>query len=106
MCFTGNKQSLVYVDIHFLQCIDFFLHCYWIDDDSVSNDIFYSVMKNSGRYRMQNMFDSVELESMSRVWSTLEPGYNFIRRSKDIYNFSFSFIAPLEAEENVDWHFR
>ena len=43
------------------------------------------------------MFVPVELKGMSRVRATLKTGYNVIIWGKDIDNFAFAFIAPLEA---------
>lgn len=38
---------------------------------------------------------------MTGIRATLESCYDIISWSQDINNFTFSFIAPLEAENNI-----
>ena len=50
---------------------------------------------------MKDVFVAAELEGMAGVRAALKTGYDIVIVSQEVYDFSFPFIAPLEAEDNV-----
>ena len=40
---------------------------------------------------------------MAGIWSSLETSYHIIVGSKHIHYFSFTFIAPLETQQDIDF---
>jgi hypothetical protein len=53
---------------------------------------------------MQNMFLIVELEGVTGIGSTLEPGNYIIIPRERIDQFALTLIAPLQAEQNIHFH--
>jgi hypothetical protein len=43
------------------------------------------------------MFFALKNQGVSGIGSTLKAGHNIVRLAKHINNFTFTFIAPLEA---------
>lgn len=50
------------------------------------------------------MLDAIELKRMTGVRSSLESCDYLIFGSNYINNFTFSFIAPLKAQQNIYFH--
>jgi hypothetical protein len=50
---------------------------------------------------MQNILFSVKFKGVSGIGAALETRHHIIVGSQVIHNFSFSFIAPLKAQDNV-----
>ena len=51
---------------------------------------------------MKHVLYSVKLECVPCVWATLKPRYYIVARRQYIHDFSFSLIAPLKAENDVN----
>src|SRR5688572_26084219 len=96
-CFFRNEQVALYVEIIFLQLFYFGAKNDRIENDPVSNYIFCFIAKNSRRYLMKHMFNSIKLECMTRVWSALKARDYIVFWCKDVNNFPFAFIAPLKT---------
>lgn len=47
---------------------------------------------------------SVEFQRVARVGTALETRNHIIHGCQNIHYFSFAFIAPLQAEQNVHFH--
>ena len=45
------------------------------------------------------------MQGMPGIGAALEPGDGRITSGQDIYNLTFTFIAPLEAENDINFFF-
>jgi hypothetical protein len=67
-------------------------------------------MKYTGRNEVKNVFlfrfpfAWRQDDRVSGICSALVPGYNIRVFAQMIDNFSFSFIAPLGTDNNLNWH--
>ena len=75
-----------------------------IDDHAGSKDYSLSRIYNAGRNQMQFVGDTAIYNCVSCVGTAGEPGYNRCITCKVVYDFSFSLIAPLGAD-NYNIHF-
>jgi hypothetical protein len=71
-------------------------------DNGVKNDAVTYYIKDVGvedaaGYLVQDVLEAVEGEGVAGVGTSLEAGNGIVSRSQYVYNFSFAFIAPLEA---------
>ena len=53
---------------------------------------------------MQNVLDTIKLKCMTGVGAALEAGNYLVARSYYVNNFTFSFVAPLKAQQNIYFH--
>src|SRR5882724_2905271 len=63
-------------------------------------------MQNAGRNQMQDKSFIPDYYSVSGVVTALIPGYDIESRSENIDNFTFSFVAPLCANNDQVFHTR
>jgi hypothetical protein len=72
------------------------------EDDGVENDAIAHYIKDMGvedaaGHLVQDVLEAVEGKGVAGVGTSLEAGNGIVSRSQYVYNFSFAFIAPLEA---------
>jgi hypothetical protein len=53
---------------------------------------------------MQHMLGMIELQRVAGIGASLEAGDQLIMRCEHIHYFSFAFISPLQAQQNVSLH--
>src|SRR5690606_8500186 len=104
MCLPRYVEVLLIIDIQLVKGIQFLFENYRVYHHPVSNNVYFGFMENSRRYGVQHMFQSIEFKCMAGIWATLEPGYHIVFGSQYIHYLSFSFVAPLEAEQYINFH--
>ncbi len=63
------------------------------------------MLEHTGGDRPEHIFLAFELKSVSGVRSALESGYHVVVGSEHVNYLAFAFVAPLEAEQYVNFHF-
>lgn len=104
MGLAGQFQNLLEVYTRSLQGFCLLAEENRIKNHSVADEIRLSALENSGGDGTQYVFLSVKFEGMACVRPSLETRYGIVAGSKDIHDLTFSFVAPLEAEQNVNFH--
>ena len=70
---------------------------------SITDDIDLSSLEYAWRNAAKYIFLSFELQSVTRIRSSLEAGYDIIFRSKYIDYFSFPFVSTLKTQQNINF---
>lgn len=52
----------------------------------------------------KHIFLTFKLQSVSGIGAALEASHDIVAGSKHIYYFSFTFVSPVETQQNVDFH--
>ena len=68
-----------------------------IQHNTIANEIGGVFMKNSRGNLVQYHFLAIDIQRMTSIRASLEPGDDIILWCKIIYNLPFSFVAPLQA---------
>jgi hypothetical protein len=68
-----------------------------VEDDAIANYIKDVRVENAAGHLVQDVLEAVEGEGMTGVGSALKAGNGIVGGSQYVYNFSFAFVAPLEA---------
>ena len=53
---------------------------------------------------MKHVLDAVKFQRMARVGAPLETGDHVVLGGEHVHDFAFAFVAPLEAEQDVNFH--
>jgi len=83
---------------------NFLAEYYRIQYYAVSDDILDITSEYTGRDLVKYVLDSIELKRVTSVGASLESCNYLIVRSNYVNNFTFSFIAPLKAQQNIYFH--
>jgi hypothetical protein len=70
---------------------------YRVEDDAIANYVEDVRVENAARHLVQHVLLAIEGEGMAGVGATLKAGYGIVGRGEYVNDFSFSFVAPLEA---------
>ena len=73
----------------------------WSKNNAITNDIYLTTLEDTRRDRAEDIFLSFEFEGVTSVRTTLEACYNIILRGQYIDHLSFTFIAPLQTEQDI-----
>lgn len=104
MRFAGNEQSVLYRNLQLLQGFHFTPQGDRIDDHTIAHDVHDTFPEDATGNRMENVFDTFEFQCMSRIGATLKAGDYLVLGCENVNDFSFAFVSPLEAEQNVYGH--
>ncbi len=100
MSLFRNKKTPLHINAFFLQDIHFFKKRLRINDNTVANHTDLVFVENARRNQMQDMRLIVKLHGMSGIVTALVADDNIALARQNIDNLSFSFIAPLGADQN------
>ena len=70
-----------------------------------ANHVDLSSLEDAGRDGTQHIFLTVELQRVTSVGTALESCYHIVARGQHVDHLAFSFIAPLESQQNVNLSF-
>jgi hypothetical protein len=70
---------------------------YWVEDDAVADYVENVGVENAARHLVQHVLLVIEGEGVAGVGTTLKAGYSIVGGGEYVNDFSFSFVAPLEA---------
>ena len=99
--FARDAQAVGTLHSKRSQLVDFAHENHGIDDDAVSDDVDGFGVKNSARNRVQNVLNAFKFKGVSGVGAALKARYDVVVPREDVHNFTFPFVAPLQAEEYV-----
>ena len=93
-----DADSALFESLHFLHQGE------GIDNDAVADDVNDFASENSGRNQMKNVLFRTVLDGMPRVVSALKSDDHIGVASEYINDFTFTLVAPLDADEHVYGH--
>ena len=88
----------------FEQLRDFAFEDDWIDDHTVAHYVLGAFAKHAAGDGVQHVFDAIKFQGVSGVGAALEPCNHVVLRGEHVHDFAFAFVAPLEAEQDVNFH--
>ncbi len=83
---------------------DFALENDRIDDNAIADDVLGAFAEHAARDGMKDVLLAVKNQRVSGVGSALEARDDVVLRGEDIHDFSFSLVAPLEAQKHINLH--
>ena len=98
VCFLGNKKIVGRGKPHGHQRVDFLLKSYRVNHHTITDNIDFLLVENTGWDNVEHMADAVELQRVSGVGTALEAGYHIVFRGHHIHDLAFSFITPLQTK--------
>jgi len=99
MATVGDEQSAFDGDSSGLKSAQFLEEGEWIEDDSAADNARDTLVEYTGRNEVQDVTLASKIDSVSCVVSALIPCDTIKSIRQDIDDFSFSFIAPLKADD-------
>ncbi len=76
-----------------------------IEHHSVAYYIDLAMLKHTRGDRAEHILLPVKFERMSGVGATLKARYRVITGGEHVHHLTFSLVAPLKAEQNIDFHY-
>ena len=75
-----------------------------VDDHSIADEVLFALSENATGNGVQDVLTPIKLQGVTRIWATLKTGNDVVLRGQYIHDLPLSFIAPLEPEQNVNFH--
>ena len=101
MSLLRNVETALEVMATLLQILSLAHKEVWSQDYAVTDDVYLATLEDTRRDRTKNILLAFELESMTRIRTTLETSNDIILRGQNINHLTFSFIAPLQTEQDI-----
>ena len=105
MSFLRELEGALEVDAALAEGLGFLHEKHGVKHHTVAYKIGFLVLEHARGYGAEHIFLAVEFKGVAGVGPTLKTGYHIVTRSEHIHYFTFSFVAPLEAEQNINFHF-
>ncbi len=96
----ADEQAAGQLDAALFEAFDFADQRDRIDDDAVGDDAFFSRAQDAGGDEVQDEFFLADLDGVAGVVAALRADDDVGLLGEDVDDLSFSFIAPLGADEN------
>ena len=74
-------------------------------NDTITDDVHLAALEDTRGNATENILLTLEFESVTGIGSTLKTSNDIITRGQYIDHLSFSFIAPLQSEQDVTFTF-
>src|SRR5690554_948278 len=106
MRFTGNYQftACYRIETAFFQVFDFSSKDNRIDDHAVTDQIQDLFVEDAGRDGVQDIFLLIKFQRVSGIRTALKTCDQVVLRTKNVDNFTLTFIAPLQAQKYINLH--
>ena len=98
----GQTRGHVHAQRH--QRVNLFFENDWVDDHAVAHHVQRVGAEHPARDGVQHVLDAIKFQRVARVGASLETGDHVILGGEYVHDFSFAFVAPLEAEQDVNFH--
>jgi hypothetical protein len=97
---VGYKEPARQGNRHrFLDRVGFFNQSEWIQNHAAADNTLHIGMKNSRRNQMKHVAAIANVNGVTGIMAALVPRDAVVLRRKDIDDLSFSFVAPLNAND-------
>ena len=98
MSLFGNHDSLSHRNTCFGDIVAFSFEGNRVENNSVTDDVDCIWSENAGWHTSQNETLAFEMKRVACIRASLETCNDRVVACKHVNDFTFSFIAPLEAE--------
>ena len=75
---------------------------YRINHHTIANEVGNAGMENAAGQGIQHVFLPVKLEAVPGIGAALKTGNNIVARREVIGDFTFAFVAPLQAQDYIN----
>ncbi len=87
------------------QGLGFLLEEHRVEHHAIADKVGLFVLEHSRGDGAKHILLAVKLQGVTRIGAALKACYHVVARRKYVNHFTFPFVAPLEAEQNVNFHF-
>ena len=101
---TGDPQVGPWVHARCDQLVDFAFENDGVDHHAVAHEVQRVGAEDTGGDGVEDVLLAVEDERVPGVGTALEAGDDVILWRQNVHDFPLPFIAPLEAEQNINFH--
>ena len=99
----GDMQAVLQLMTASLQCLGFLHEQVGSQDDTIAYDIRFVSLENTGGNGAKHIFLTFELQRMTGIRTSLEASHHIILGGEHINDLTFSFIAPLQAQQDINF---
>ena len=85
------------------QCLGFVHEEVGSQHHTIADDIDLTTLKDTRGDRAQHVLLAFELQRVAGIGTALKTGNNIILRGQHIDHLAFSFIAPLQSQQDVNF---
>ena len=103
MSFLGNVQTLSKRMTTLSQVLCFLHEEIRSQDDAITDNIQLTTLEDTRRNTAQNILLTFKLKCMTCIRTALKACYYIIAWCKNVYNLTFTFIAPLQTEQDINF---
>ena len=102
----GVADEQVFLNLHaaFAETFDFADERHWVEHDAIGDHAGFGFAENAGGNEVENIFLTTDDDRVSGIVAALAADDDVSFISEEVDDFSFTFIAPLGADENSVWH--
>ena len=102
VCFLRNMQAALQLVTTLLQRLSLVHEEIGSKYHTVTDNVHLSTLENTRGDGTKHVLLAFELQRMSGIGASLEAGYNVILWGQNVDHLSFTFIAPLQSEQDVN----
>ena len=96
-----DEETALQVMTALLQVLSLTHEEVWSQDYAITDDIHLTTLEDTRRDRAKHVFFALELKSMTSIRTTLKTSNDIILRGQYINHLTFTFIAPLQTEQDI-----
>ena len=97
----GNIQTGTQIMTALLQVLGFSHEQIGSQHHAVTDNVHLSSLEDTGGNTAKHILLTFELQGMSGIRTTLKTSYYIITRSQNIDHLTFTFIAPLQTQQDI-----
>ena len=105
MGLLGDMQTGMQIMTAGLQCLRLVHKQVGRQHHTVTDDVDLSTLEDSRWNGTQHILLALELKRMTSIRTALETGYHIVLRGQYIDHLTFSFVAPLQTQQDIYFTF-
>ena len=105
MCLLRDVQTRLQLVAALLQCFCLVHEEVGSQHHAIADDVHLTALEDARGDRAQHVLLAFELQRVTGVGTTLEASHYVILRGQHVDHLTFSFVAPLESQQNVNLSF-
>ena len=88
-----------------LKCLGFVHEEVWSKHHTISNNVHLATLEDAGGDGTQHILLAFKFQRVTGIRSSLETGNHIVLRGQHIDHLTFSFVAPLQAQQDINFSF-
>ena len=103
MCLLRNVQALTQLMAAGLQCLCLLHEEVGGEHDAIADNVYLATLEDARGDGAKNILLTFKLQGVSSIGTALETGYHIILRGQHVDHLTFSFVAPLESQQDINF---